>query len=49
MPDKQKSAQKSRDQKVSGNTARGAKRNPQTPLALILMNKGLAHKSKRRR
>jgi hypothetical protein len=49
VPDKQKNAKKTREHKVSKHTGRGAKRNPQTPLALILMDKGLAHKTKRRR
>lgn len=48
MPEKTKSSQKSRDHKVGMGTGRGAKRNPQTMQALIMMNKGVNHRPKRR-
>lgn len=37
---------KKRAQKVSKGTGVGARKSPQTKIALVLMGKGLAHKSK---
>lgn len=38
---------KKRDHKESKGINSGARKNPQTPLALVLMNKGLGHVGKR--